>query len=170
MARKPKVYAADIDGLHEWIVAAPNQAQALTAFGISQDLFAQGRATITTDDAAVAAAAAAPGVPLRRMKGSKDAFAPIGGAGDEAAWSRAAKAAGVKPGRAKAKVRDRRGLDEAQARLETFEADAQAETAELDREQAALDARRGRLAREQAERRAALTEAVAAAQRRFEAG
>jgi hypothetical protein len=169
MARKPKVYAADIDGLHEWIVAAPNQAEALAAFGISQNLFAQGRATTTSDEDAVAAAAAAPGVPLRRLKGSSDAFAPIEAVGDEKAWSRAAKAAGVKPGRAKPKVRDRRPLDAAEAKLEAFEAEAEAAIAALDREQAALDARRGRLAREQAERRAALDEAVAEAKRRFEA-
>ena len=170
MARKPKVYAADIDGLHEWIVAAPNQAEALAAFGISQDLFAQGRASITTDDEARVAAADSPGVPLRRIKGSKDAFAPIAATGDEQAWSRAAKAAGVKPGRTKPKPRDRRGLDAAEAKLEAFESHARAAIADLDREQAALDARRGRLAREQAQRRAALAEAVADAKRRFEAG
>ena len=64
MARKLKVYAAEIDGLHEWIVAAPNQGEALAAFGISQDLFAQGLAKVTTDPVSVEAATTSPGSPL----------------------------------------------------------------------------------------------------------
>ncbi len=91
MARAPRVYRADFDGVHEWIVAAPNQRAALDAFGVSQDLFAQGRAGVESDEEAVAAARAAPGRPLRRMKGSDDPFALPDG--DGGGWAAALKAA-----------------------------------------------------------------------------
>jgi 2-hydroxychromene-2-carboxylate isomerase len=75
-------YTAEIDGLHEWIVAAPNQQAALDAFGVNQNLFAQGEAGVTIDPALMSAAEAKPGVPLRRMKGSKGAFEEAAGGAD----------------------------------------------------------------------------------------
>lgn len=75
MARAPrlKVFAARF-GFHDSVVAAPSQAKALEAWGIRQNLFAEGRAAVTDDPAAIAAALAHPGTPLRRAVGSKDPF------------------------------------------------------------------------------------------------
>lgn len=72
-ARKLKVYAAQI-GFFDTIVAAPNQAAALAAWGVRQNLFAEGRARVSKDEANADAALANPGVPLRRAIGSLDAF------------------------------------------------------------------------------------------------
>jgi len=90
-ARSPKVYAADLDGVHEWIVAAPNQRAALDALGVHQDLFAQGRASVERDPVKVEAARDQPGVPLRRARGSTEDFEPAGTA--DSAWSAALRAA-----------------------------------------------------------------------------
>lgn len=75
MARAPrlKVFAAQF-GFHDSVVAAPSQAKALEAWGIRQNLFAEGRAAVTDDPDAIAAALAHPGTPLRRAVGSKDPF------------------------------------------------------------------------------------------------
>jgi hypothetical protein len=101
MAPRLKTYAAEIDGLNEWIVAAPNQTAALEAFGVNQNLFAQGAARVETAADRVKAAQSHPGVPLRRRKGSAGPFAPV--ASNAASdWS-AALAAAVKtpkPGKA----------------------------------------------------------------------
>ncbi|MBX7247881.1 MAG: hypothetical protein K1X35_02400 [Caulobacteraceae bacterium] len=96
MARSLRVYRADVDGVHEWIVAAPNQRAALDAFGVHQDLFAQGRATVEDDPARIEAARAVPGVPLRRPKGSSGPFLADGqDAGG--AWAAALAAAPARP-------------------------------------------------------------------------
>ncbi|CAN7483389.1 hypothetical protein [Caulobacter sp. LjRoot300] len=71
--RRLKVYAAQF-GFHDSVVAAPNQAAALAAWGTRQNLFADGRATVTDDPAAIAAAMAHPEIPLRRAVGSTDPF------------------------------------------------------------------------------------------------
>src|SRR5690349_10083903 len=88
---KLKVYEAEIDGLHEWVVAAPNQRAALDAFGVHQDLFAQGLARIS-DDPEAQKAVDQPGVPLRRAKGSKGAFKPVAEAAANDVWAAAAAA------------------------------------------------------------------------------
>lgn len=72
-SRRLKVYAAQI-GFFDTVVAAPNQAEALAAWGVRQNLFAEGRAKVTTEAAAVDAAMAHPNTPLRRAVGSKAAF------------------------------------------------------------------------------------------------
>lgn len=71
--RRLKVYQAQF-GFHDSVVAAPNQAAALAAWGIRQNLFAEGRARISEDPAAVEAALAQPEIPLRRAIGSQDPF------------------------------------------------------------------------------------------------
>ena len=63
-----RTYTAEIDGLNQWIVAAPNQSAALAAFGLHQNLFAQGLAGLTRDAELIEAANAQPGVPLKRPK------------------------------------------------------------------------------------------------------
>ena len=69
--RKLKVFQAQF-GFYDTVVAAPSQAAALRAWGMHQNLFASGEATVTTDEAAVAAAIAHPETPLRRAVGSND--------------------------------------------------------------------------------------------------
>jgi hypothetical protein len=133
--KRLKVYAAEIDGLHEWLVAAPNRPQALEAFGIHQDLFAQGLAREETDPALIEQATKAPGVPLRRPKGSDAPFAPATG---EADWSAAApKGAKAKP---KTKA-DRSGLDRAEARLAEIEDRHREAQADIAAERERLDGR-----------------------------
>ena len=71
--RKLKVYQAPF-GFHELVVAAPNQAAALRAWGTRQNLFAEGLAKVATDAAAIAAALKHPETPLRRAVGTNDSF------------------------------------------------------------------------------------------------
>lgn len=56
MAKAPKlkVFQAHF-GFYDTIVAAPSQAAALRAWGVHQNVFADGQAKLTTDEAAVAA-------------------------------------------------------------------------------------------------------------------
>jgi hypothetical protein len=136
-ARTPKVYGAEIDGLNEWIVAAPNRPAALEAFGVNQDLFAQGMAWEEKDSAKVEAALAAPGQPLRRAKGSKAPFAPATGATD---WA----AAEPKGAKRKRKTPDRRPLDRAEAELERIEDRHREAKQEIAAERRALDEREAR--------------------------
>jgi len=71
--RRLKVYQAQF-GFHDSVVAAPNQAAALAAWGMRQNLFAEGRAKLAEDPAAVEAALGHPETPLRRAIGSNDPF------------------------------------------------------------------------------------------------
>ncbi len=71
--RRLKVFTAEI-GFFESVVAVPNQAEALRAWGVHQNLFAGGDARIATDEDAIAAALANPGTPLRRAIGGAGAF------------------------------------------------------------------------------------------------
>jgi hypothetical protein len=74
VARKLKVFQAQF-GFYDTVVAAPSQAAALRAWGVNQNLFASGEASLATDEAAVAAATEHPEIPLRRAVGSKEPFA-----------------------------------------------------------------------------------------------
>ncbi|MDB5440263.1 MAG: hypothetical protein JWM33_2690, partial [Caulobacteraceae bacterium] len=74
MASRLKTYWAQIDGLHDWAVAAPNQRAALDALGVNQDLFAQGEAGLSDDAAAIAGAQSHPGQAVRRKKGGKGEY------------------------------------------------------------------------------------------------
>src|SRR5205085_10312942 len=58
-ARKLKVFQAQI-GFYDTVVAAPSQAAALRAWGIRQNLFADGLARTTDEPQAVEAALATP--------------------------------------------------------------------------------------------------------------
>jgi len=73
MARKLKTFITN-SGFFELAVAAPSMKAALEAWGIDQDLFAQGFAKQTLDADTVAATAAAPGMVLRRPVGSRSTF------------------------------------------------------------------------------------------------
>jgi len=144
MAARLKTYTAEIDGVHEWIVAAPNQKAALDAFGVRQNLFAQGFARAVDDPALSQAASARPGIPLNRAKGSKGPFTTS--AAQDGGWDAALKAA---PRRRRPP--SRKALDAARAALDRLEAEA------ADAEQATQ------------ERRAALEREAAEARRRFDA-
>ncbi len=71
--RRLKVFQAAF-GFYDTVVAAPNQGEALKAWGVRQNLFAEGAARVVDDQEAVEAALAHPGAPLRRPIGSKDSF------------------------------------------------------------------------------------------------
>jgi len=73
MARQLKVFRAHL-GFFDTIVAAPSRKAALEAWGVRQDLFAEGEAAVSDDKAEIAAATANPGVVLRRTAGSKGEY------------------------------------------------------------------------------------------------
>jgi len=151
MPRRLKVYFAQL-GFFESVVAAPNQAAALTAWGVHQDLFAAGEARVAADKAAQAALAH-PGVPLKRA---------VGGDGPFSIDADPPKLAG-KPGRASRKASapkpspDRAALDAAEAELRHLE-EAHA------RGEADFYQRREALAAEEADARAAWSRARKSAQ------
>ena len=155
-ARKPKVYGAEIDGLNEWVVAAPNRPAALEALGVNQDLFAQDMAWEEKDPAKVEAALAAPGQPLRRAKGSKTPFAPATGAAD---WS----SAEPKDARRKPKAPDRRPVDRAEAELKRVQDRHEETVRDIAAERRALDEREAREAQDFADDLARAKAAVKAA-------
>ncbi len=62
-------------GFYDLAVAVPSQAAALGAWGIRQNLFAEGMAKVAVDKAVVAAALAKPGVVLKRPLGTTGAYA-----------------------------------------------------------------------------------------------
>jgi hypothetical protein len=161
---KLKTYTAEIDGLHDWIVAAPNQQAALDAFGVNQNLFAQGEAGITDEPDLAKAAGAQPGVPLRRMKGGKGAWEPAAGAAD---WTSALDASIAKG--PKTKPPSRRALDEAEAALKDFEAERQGEIADLEAQLAALTKRLDQAKSAFGQRRGELQAAVDRAEEAFKA-
>jgi hypothetical protein len=61
-------------GFFDTVVAAPSQKAALEAWGSRQNLFHDGTARLTTDEDAIKAALAKPGVVLKRLSGSSDPF------------------------------------------------------------------------------------------------
>jgi len=61
-------------GFYDLAVAVTSQARALEAWGIHQNLFAEGMAKIATDQATVQAALAKPGMVLRRPLGTRQPF------------------------------------------------------------------------------------------------
>jgi len=141
-----KVFQAAF-GFHESVVAAPNQGAALKAWGVRQNLFAEGAATIATDAAAVRAALARPQTPLRRAVGSKAAFKPEADASDlpdvpppsprSPPKAKGVKAPKVEP--SKPPPPDRAPMEKAQARLRAIDEDRRKSEAELQARQAALD-------------------------------
>lgn len=71
--RRLKVFQARL-GFYDTVVAAPSQAAALRAWGVHQNLFADGLARVTDDEQATNAALASPEIPLKRAVGSSDPF------------------------------------------------------------------------------------------------
>lgn len=159
MARTLRTYTAEIDGLNQWIVAAPNQKAALEAFGVHQNLFAQGLADLTKDPELVEVANSQPGTPLKRpKKGGR--FTAAGGPD----WSEALKATARQPKARKPPSRAR--LDRARAALETARVAGDRTLAELE---TVVEAARKRLAAEQAKVEKTLAKAEAAVEAAEEA-
>jgi hypothetical protein len=76
-SRRLKVYAARLDGLNDYVVAAPNQGEALKAWDVRQNLFQEGLAAVTDEASAVKAASARPGVVLRRPAKGKGGWVEV---------------------------------------------------------------------------------------------
>ncbi|HLY79695.1 MAG TPA: hypothetical protein VKQ70_10000 [Caulobacteraceae bacterium] len=147
--RKLKVFQAQL-GFHDSVVAAPSQAAALRAWGVRQNLFAEGRARITEEPEAAEAARAHPEIPLRRAIGSKHPFelAPSTLRSIPNAPGQKAAKTGLAPkAAAKTPPADRTKLDAAEAvvkaldeRRKREEARLRARQADLEREMAAREA------------------------------
>jgi hypothetical protein len=175
--RQLKAYWAELDGLNDWVVAAPNRAEALKAFGVRQDLFAQGEAGEASEGDAIEAARAQPLTPLRRPRGSSEPFAPATGFTDwSAAISEAKPPAKSKaaPSRPNAKAPppespkpDRRPLDRAKAELATIETRRRDALNRLAEDRAQLDDRQARLEADFAKQIGEARRAVEAAERAF---
>jgi hypothetical protein len=141
--RRMKVYGARL-GFFETVVAAPNQAEALKAWGVRQNLFASGEARRVVAEAPVRAALAHPGAPLRRAIGSDDDFsldpalpkAPSGAR----SGTPARKSPSTKPPPARPAPPDRSALDRAEAELARIEAARARETAGFDARRRTLEA------------------------------
>jgi hypothetical protein len=124
--RRLKVFQAQI-GFYDTVVAAPSQAAALRAWGVHQNLFANGEARLTDNEEAGAAAIAHPETPLRRAVGSSDPFVL-----EPASLPKAPKAPRKsipktleesKPGRPKKPPADRAALTAAEAALRRLDAE-----------------------------------------------
>ncbi len=167
---KLKVFQAQF-GFYDTVVAASSQAAALRAWGIHQNLFASGEATVATDEAAVAAALAHPDTPLRRAVGSSDPFQlepanlpTFPDAPKRATLKPSAKAKPAPPPKPPA---DRSGLDAAEAALRRLDDARKGEEAALRRRQDELDTQRARAQSVYVERRKAATAAVVEARKAY---
>ena len=171
-ARKLKVFQARF-GFHDSVVAAPSRPAALSAWGIHQDLFAEGQATLATDAGALKAALEHPGVPLRRVAGSNDPF-KLDPTGLPTVPDRPKTRAQPKPERPQPRARppaDRGELTTAESAVAKLEADHRRQDADFLRRQDALAADRAEAKRAYSEaRRSAAAEVAAARQAYREAG
>lgn len=150
-ARRLKVFEAQF-GFYDSIVAAASQKAALEAWGVRQNLFAEGGARVAKDETAIAAALRHPETPLRRAAGSDAPFSltpDLPDAPDVPRKAGKTKVEGTKrstpsrPETAEAKKPeppDRSALDAAEARLRTIDARRDEDEAAFARRQAALDA------------------------------
>jgi type IV secretory pathway VirB10-like protein len=168
-APKPrlKVFQAQF-GFYDTVVAAPNQAAALRAWGIHQNLFAGGQARITEDPQAVEAALAHPETPLKRAVGSTEPFAleatSLPKVPDIPKPKPAAKSAPAAPPRPPA---DRTALDGAEGQLQKLDEDRKREEAQFRRRQEDLDRERDAAQAAYVEGRRAATSAVVAARQAY---
>ena len=146
MAKAPrlKVFQAQF-GFYDSVVAASSRAAALRAWGTHQNLFADGQAHVTTDEAAVKAALAHPETPLRRAVGSNDGFElnPTSLRKIPDAPKRAENATSPAKSETKALPKppaDRSKLDATEATLRTLDEDRKREEANLRLRRDELDA------------------------------
>ena len=169
-ARGLKVFEARL-GFYDTVVAAPSQAAALSAWGLRQNLFAEGQARVATDPAAVAAALAHPGTPLKRAAGLAGAFEV-----EPAALPTVPAGPKRAPARTKAKARpappprpptDRAALDAAEAALADLDAARKRQEARFRHRQAELDAERAEALSAYVAARKAASAALAEARRAY---
>ncbi|MHB8286741.1 MAG: hypothetical protein ACYDD1_18965 [Caulobacteraceae bacterium] len=149
--RKLKVFQAQL-GFYDSVVAAASQAAALRAWGVHQNLFADGQARLTDDAQAMAAALAHPDTPLQRAIGSAEPFVleptppkPPPASKAKVERSKPAKPPAkqeVKPAPKPQPAADRSALDAAEAALSALEADSAAQEAAFRRRQDELDTAR----------------------------
>lgn len=140
--RKLKVFQAQM-GFYDTVVAAPNRAAALRAWGTRQDLFASGQATPVDEPEVIEAARAHPEVPLRRAVGSTAPFGLEAGlpeVPDGPKKAKAARASKPKPDKPRKPPPDRSTLDAAEAALRELDAARKREMEALRRRQEALEA------------------------------
>lgn len=161
--RKLKVFQAQF-GFYDTVVAAPSQAAALRAWGTHQNLFASGEATVTTNEAAVAAATAHPETPLRRAVGSAEPFAleptslpKVPDAPKRPTAKAAAKTKPAPPSRAPA---DRTKLDAAEKALGQLDERRKREEADFRRQEEDLETRKSEAQAAYVEARKAATAKV----------
>lgn len=171
--RRLKVYQAQF-GFHDSVVAAPNQAAALAAWGTRQNLFAEGRAKVSDDPDATAAALAHPEVPLRRAVGSKEPFSLEPGLPQVPASARRGKpalkvVAKVAPAARTAPPPDRSALDAAQKALTAINARRLDEEKDFERRREALEAEALAARQAWAKARKAAEAALEAARRAYRA-
>lgn len=169
-ARRLKVFQAQF-GFYDTVVAAPSQAAALRAWGIHQNLFADGRASITDDAQAVEAALAHPETPLRRAVGSADPFAleptSLPKVPDTPTKKAVKPALKAKPAPPPKPPADRTALDAAEAKLGMLDEARKREEADFRRRQDELDAQRDAAQADYVERRKAATAAVVGARQAY---
>ena len=167
--RKLTVFQAQF-GFHDSVVAAPSQAAALRAWGIHQNLFADGQARLTDDPQAVEAARAHPGTPLRRAVGSNHPFELAPSALPDVPDAPKRKTATAGPSvkaRPEKPAADRSELDAVETALHALDERRKREEARLRDQQDELD--REKAARQTAyvESRKAATAAVVAARQAY---
>lgn len=132
-------------GFFDTVVAAASQKAALEAWGVRQDLFAAGAASVAKDEAS-AAALDTPGVVLRRPVGSSEPFKETGGL-EGLNLPRPAK---PKPA-AKGELQpakpppDRSALSAAEAALQDRQGQYDEQRRDIDAKRQALDAEAARL-------------------------
>ena len=143
--KRMKVFQAQL-GFYDTVVAAPSQAAALRAWGVHQNLFADGQAKITEDPQAIEAALAHPETPLKRAVGSTDPFgleAKLPDVPDAPKPSKAVKLkVEAKPAPKPKPPADRSALTAAETALRKLDEDRKREEAELRRRQDELEAER----------------------------
>jgi hypothetical protein len=168
MPRRLKVFEARL-GFYDTVVAAPSQAAALRAWGIHQNLFADGEARVCEDAKAIEAALAHPETPLRRPAGSTDAFGLEPGLPKVPKASKASAKHGAKsPPSAKPKPKpDRSALDAAEAALRTLDGGRKDEEVDFSRRRDELDAARDAAQAAYTEGRKAATAAVVQARKAY---
>ncbi|HXU99827.1 MAG TPA: cell envelope biogenesis protein TolA [Caulobacteraceae bacterium] len=168
-ARRLKVFQARL-GFYDTVVAVPSQAAALRAWGVHQNLFADGQARIADDRTAVAAAEAHPGKVLKRPAGGRGRFEidPTTLPEPPPAPRRKSAAIGRKPPASAAKpAADHAALNAAEAVLRDLESARIAEEAVLAKRQDALDAEKSAAQQRYVQRRKAAVAAVTSARKRF---
>ena len=139
-------------GFFDTVVAAPSQKAALEAWGSRQNLFQNGTASVATDEDAIKAAMAKPGVVLKRLPGSSEPFVekPALPKVSGKSWHRPAKKTHPAPGKPKRQP-DRSKLDAARRALDALKQERESVQAEFAGRERAL--REEKAARERDYRR-----------------